>query len=423
MNTKNENSLLTEEMYNELLKKGESIRKSLEEESMKYDGTEMVDKKIELSDEEIDAITKTLKESTSEDVNHLREINEAPYPNNVLNKPELIEAEVLVETNPITGEQIILGPADMKKENDVTVDNILDETDQDLLDSVTIREETYQKLNEFGLTEEEAKQFGSVILRRLQGEKFKIYKELPEKIKGMVRSMCGSNNINHLQACSEIVVDQFVSELKIEQEFVDFQDSLKKELGNLDMMNMYEEYLKETMGEKLLKKADEIEETHPEKAKVLREISEAFEDSYKFITMRKALNENWKEARRLDKEVKKYDRYCTEFNYKYKNSKFKITDIRLVAHTLDRALKDFNVTIPEIKKFVVLFCRLTRNMDSNNVVEHSYMYYTIKNILDLDYLKIDSDAYNTIKENVYKVICFIRRNAEIEYSFIKKDNK
>lgn len=374
-----------------------------------------------ITEEQIDEVAKVLEENVSEDIKHLREINDAPFPHNTINKPELVEAEALVEINPITGEQTVIGTASSKSENDVTISDIVDGTDSEILNNTTIKEETYSKLNEYGLTNEETEQFASVMLRRLEGEKFSIYKELPGKIKGMVRSMCGSNNINQLQACSEIVVDQFISELKIEQEFVDFQDSLKKEIGGLDMMNIYDEYLKETMEDKLIEKANELEATEPEKAKTLREISEAFKDSYEFTTLKKSLNENWKEARRLDKEIKKYDRYCTEFNYKYKESKFKINDIKLVAHTLERALRDdYYVPVSDIKKFVVLFCRITRNMTPDNIVEHSYMYYTIKNILALDYMKIDSEAYENTLENVHKVICFIQRNANIESINLKK---
>ena len=373
-----------------------------------------------MTEEQINEVAEVLKENISEDVKHLREINDAPFPHNTINKPELIEAEALVEINPVTGEQTVIGPASSKSENDVTISDIVDGKDEDILADTTIKEETYSKLNEYGLTNEETEQFTSAILRRLQGEKFSIYKELPMKIKNMVRGMCGSNNINQLQACSEIVVDQFISELKIEQEFVDFQDSLKKEIGGLDMMNIYDEYLKETMEDKLIAKANELEATEPEKAKTLREISEAYKDSYEFTTMIKALEENWKEARRLDKEIKKYDRYCVEFNYKYKNSKFKINDITLVAHSLDRALKDYSVSISEIKKFVVLFCRITRNMSPDNIVEHSYMYYTIKNILALDYMKIDSEAYNKTVKAVRRVISLINWKHDSELDNLSK---
>ena len=394
------------------LEQDKYFEKTLKEES----GKNEMEEKITMTEEQINEVAKVLKENISEDVKHLREINDAPFPHNTINKPELVETEALVEINPVTGEQTVIGPASSRSENDVTISDIVDGKDEDILNDVTIKEETYSKLNEYGLTNEETEQFTSVILRRLQGEKFSIYKELPMKIKNMVRGMCGSNNINQLQACSEIVVDQFISELKIEQEFVDFQDSLKKEIGGLDMMNIYDEYLKETMEDKLIAKANELEATEPEKAKTLREISEAYKDSYEFTTMIKALEENWKEARRLDKEIKKYDRYCTEFNYKYKDSKFKINDIKLVAHSLDRAMKDYSVYMSDIKKFVVLFCRITRNMRPDNIVEHSYMYYTIKNILALDYMKIESEAYTKTVESVLNVMNLIdaKKREELE---------
>lgn len=408
-----------ENQVNKLLDYQRILQDEYLKNSLKEKEKSEMDEKITMTEEQINEVTRVLQENISDDVKHLREINDAPFPHNTINKPELVEAEALVEINPVTGEQTVIGLASSKSENDVTISDIVDGTDEEMLESIAIKEETYSKLNQYGLTNEETEQFTSVILRRLQGEKFSIYKELPMKIKNIVRSMCGSNNINQLQACSEIVVDQFISELKIEQEFVDFQDSLKKEIGGLDMMNIYDEYQKETMG-KLLEKADEIEASEPEKAKTLREIYDAFEDSYNFTTMVKAIHENWKEARRLDKEIKKYDRYCVEFNYKYKNSKFKINDITLVAHSLDRALKDYSVSISEIKKFVVLFCRITRNMSPDNIVEHSYMYYTIKNILALDYMKIDSEAYNKTVKAIRRVISLINWKHDSELDNLSK---
>lgn len=376
----------------------------------------------QLTDSQIEELVDTLKESVSEDVKNLREINNRTYPVNTINKPELMEGEVLMEINAKTGENKIIGSAsEVLSNNTVTVDNIIDGTDEELLDSVTIKEETYSKLNELGMSEEDAIILTKLITRRLNKEKFSIYKELPNSIKNMVRSMCGSNNINQLQACSEMVLDQFISELKIEQEFIDFQKTLKKEMDIPNLVDMYGEYLKESMEVKLIEKANQIQETDPEKAKILLEISAAYSDSYTFARQLKAFANNDKECRRLDKEVKKYNRYCTEFNYKYKDTKFKINDIKLMEPTLRRVFED-SVYNSYIKEFIILFCRICRNLDANNVVEHSFMYYTIKNILSLDYLDIHSDMYSTIKNNIEIVLKIIEDKHKLEMSRIAKQS-
>lgn len=376
----------------------------------------------QLTDSQIEELVNTLKESVSEDVKNLREINNSTYPLNTINKPELMEGEVLMEIDAKTGENKIIGSAsEVLSDNGVTVDNIIDGTDEDLLDSVTIKDETYDKLNEMGISEEDAILLTKLITRRLNKEKFSIYKELPNSIKNMVRSMCGSNNINQLQACSEIVLDQFISELKIEQEFIDFQETLKKEMDIPNLVDMYGEYLRESMEVKLIEKANQIQETDPEKAKILLEISAAYSDSYTFARQLKAFANNDKECRRLDKEIKKYDRYCTEFNYKYKDTKFKINDIKLVEPTLRRVFED-SIYNSYIKEFIILFCRICRNLDANNVVEHSFMYYTIKNILSLDYLDIHSDMYSTIKNNIEMVLKAIEDKHNSEISSITKQS-
>jgi hypothetical protein len=90
-------------------------------------------------------------------------------------------------------------------------------------------------------------------------------------------------------------------------------------------------------------------------------------------------------------DIEKYDKVVREFNYKYINSKLNInlaSDLVLCIPrhlaTSSRKISPDKITPQTVVAFVVAFCKYCSNFSSENVVEHTFMYYFIKNILRLD---------------------------------------
>lgn len=362
---------------------------------------EMVKEELELTDEQIEELVSTLhpKEDTVE--------KEIPY--HVLNKGELVKKQVKVSIDPETGMQVIEGIAE-DSQRDISLSDVI--TGEDELKLATITEDTCKELEDLGLTEEETQQLYSLILKYKAKEKFNIYNELPATVRNMVDNIAMSKNPKVLTEVSKNILEFFINQLHMEQEFIDLQESLKKELEIPGVVDMYAEHLIKSMEVDLIKKADEIEEANPDKAKQLRQVSATFSDTYKFTLQRLELASNPKIVKKLNKDLKKFNRHCMEFNYKYQNSKFKITDVSLLVNCLERHLGE-DISTDDIKKFVLLFTNITRNMSDKNIIEHTFMYYTIKNILTIEHLQKDNEFYINMIKNITDVINEIKKTEEV----------
>lgn len=367
---------------------------------------EMIKEELELTDEQVEEIVATLHPKTEEAETVETEGDGVPY--NVLNKGNLIKTQVKVSIDPETGMQMVEGVAENENKKDISLSDVLDGEDE--LKLATITEDTCKELEDLGLSEEDTQKLYSIILRYKAKEKFNIYNELPTTIKNMVDNLAMSKNPRVLSEVSKNILEFFINQLHMEQEFIDLQESLKKELDIPGVVDMYAEHLIKSMEVDLIKKAEEIEATDPEKAKQLRHVSTTFTDTYKFTLQKLELDNNPKIVKKINKDLKKFNRHCMEFNYKYQNSKFKITDVSLLVNCLSRHLGE-DISVEDIKKFVLLFTNICRNMSDKNIIEHTFMYYTIKNILTIEHLQKDNEFYTNMISDITDII---NRIKEIE---------
>lgn len=359
-----------------------------------------------MTDEQVDELTNYLSENVSDKNKVLREMEEKAlteeekFPFNVLNKGDLREGSAKITVNPKTGEHVILGPAE---ESPVTV-NIENFEDKNILESV--KEETItNSLKEFGLTDEDALQFTKVLLKHNRKEKFNVLKELPESVISIARTMAQTNNTRDVATTARFLMDYISREIRIDQEYIDLQDTIKQELSNIpEFTDQYADYLKEKMEDDLLQKADLLEkEGKIDKAEVLRKVSKAFTDSYKMDRLIEAINNG--EIRRLDKKVKRINNLMRDFNYKYKESRFMINDIGLIENILIRKV---DISMEDALLIIACICEYTKNMSPEVPEEHAFMYYTIKNILSLDYITSRSDFQTELKQNIIKLLKVIK---------------
>lgn len=368
----------------------------------KEDLTKIEETKEILTDEQVDELVDYLggqvsdKSAMLRDMQKKAESEEESYPYRVLNRGELKKGQASVKVNTQTGEHVILGPAD-----GAGVDaNIEDYSDKNILE--TVKEETINEgLKEFGLNEEEALQFTKTLLRYNSGEKFNVLKELPTPIRNMAASMAQSNKPNDIAAAAKVIMQFMSKELRMDQEYIDLQEMLKKEISNIpEMGDMYADYLKEKMEDDLLKKADELEKSgDKDKAKLLRSISKTFTDTYKMTSLINAVENG--QIKRLDKKIRKIDNLISSFNFKYKESRFVINDISLIIPVMMRTV---GISLEEAQMIVACICEYTKNMSPEIPEEHTFMYYTIKNILSLDYITSHTEFQSELKNNIMKLV-------------------
>jgi len=384
-----------------------------------------------LTDEHIEELSKILKDSKTEESKLMERINsiegdvddrnyegipenteDNPYPYNLINK-EVIEAQQYVSVDPVTGvETKINSPELSTKSLTEELENTNIELDPEM---------GKDSLKGFGLSDEEAMKVFDIISRYKAGEKFNIYHELPEKIQNIVRGLNGYNMAT-INATARDLLNHFINEMESDKAFVDLQVSISNELKQINISQMYNDELKQNMEVELPKKADELEAAGEiEKANTLRAISETFIDSYTLKTVLHELNNNQSIRKKIRKDLSRYKRFVNEFNYKYLKSKFKIKDIKLLEKVLPKVLKNEGITVDDVKKFIIVICKVTKNMSPENIIEHTFMYYTIQNLLMLQYVDLDvSEFGKQIYDNVVQAIKLMKEVETNECNISKK---
>lgn len=377
-----------------------TLEEQKEKELMENIQERIVEKEVEelketMTDDDIEELVKTLHPVTEPIADE-----ETPehFPYAVINREGMMaKGEALVEIDPETGMHKIIGVANQG--NSASFSDIIDGVDQEKMNKPD--EETVKNLGDLGLPDDQAMQLYNLMLRYKAGEKFNIYNEFPPAVKDMVHNISNTKNPKVITNLSKGLLEFFINQLNIEQEFIDLQDSIKKELDMPGMVDMYAEHLVESMEIDLLKKADELQESHPEKAEQLRMISNKFTHSYTYDSLHLELDSNPKIVKKINKELKKFNRACRDFNFKYQNSKFKINDVSLLVNTITRQL---SCSEEDAKKFVLLFTNVCREMTSDNIIEHTFMYYTIKNILVIDHMEKENEFSKKVLNNIREVI-------------------
>lgn len=366
-----------------------------------------------LTDEDVELIAKELGDGASETTKHLREImaegenDDKDYGYNVLNK-KVGKVLANVEIDPNTGEKRILNVVDEVKDNGISVEDIAYGDDIKKLSEIS-QDKMKESLVGMDMSDEEALQVIDILRRYEDGETIK-YEELPKFIAQMVDSLRGTSGENGVKLTTKTIINDVLhllkNQLQMDNEIIEFQEVLQKELKIPEMINMYNKETDALMYDKLYELAEAREQEEPEKAQELRNIADNYKDAKTYKTIKELVDTNAKVTRKLDREVKRFKQYIRDFHYKYeKNTRFKIDSLELVLKVLVRHTK---LSEEQCIKFLIMFCRIALNMTPNNVADHTYMYYTLKTITMLDAFGNTEDEYylsvvNTLTDIITKL--------------------
>lgn len=388
------NKDITKENVEEINKLTKSLSPSIKEKS------DLINKK-NLSDKEVDRLFEIVGDECSDeekaDAKLIQDIKEQD------NKGEGLTAEEAdIDIDPISGEMKV-GEKAIKKENIALTD-----INKDSLEAQEFTKDAKAIVGS-DLSSDDSMQLLNVIGRFERHEKFSVYNALPESVKASIRQMAKTSNIQILQGISKEILKEFIKTLKINKEYIDFQESLKNELKIPNLSDMYADYLRDLIENKLAAKADRIAARAPGKARVLRLIIEGFRDSYTMNRELEFLNSHSSNMmdKMLKKRIKKFDHLIDEINHKYKDTKLVINDIRDAMFVLGKVL-DKKYTDKDIEKFIAVYYYVTRNYIPEHLGEHSFMNYTISNIKNLQYGDLTTDFNQNLLNNIYKVLDKIR---------------
>ena len=147
------------------------------------------------------------------------------------------------------------------------------------------------------------------------------------------------------------------------------------------------------------------EEGNEESAQKVEKFLEIYNDVYSLDSYKEAWKSGKIKVKKFD--IEKFDRNIASFNMKYEKSKNTIPNLDQAYPILRTALPEETSDI-KIKKFIVGFVKYTMNMDPNNIEDHAYMYYFVKNIVHSNkYDKANEDEityYNHVIENINNFI-------------------
>ncbi len=360
-------------------------------------------KKMILTEENIDELVEVLSENVNDDIQMLRNLpsNQGVETNTDDIIAELVPMEAVMTVNPNNGEFVPKNLNDeISQDADVNISDIAADESFNLKD-VDITEQMIAENKEFGdLSDDDSKALFDIIMRYRKGEKFSIYNAFPDSIKSIANKIAYQMNGNK-NSVAKMILEQFITDMQLDKAFIEFNDAIMKELKLPGLTEIYSDHRQEIMEVKLLESADKIESEYPEKAKLLREISAMYTETYKMNILKNALSN--RKNRQFLKDIKNYEKVCRDFNIKYEKSRFKINNVLMLAPILNRKLPNI-YTQEDIMKFVMLFCRECYLKDPNEVLDHVFMYYTIQNILMLDYV-VDSDESTPFLKQLLSNIC------------------
>ena len=269
-------------------------------------------------------------------------------------------------------------------------------------------------LNEHFGEIEDLDKVSEIITRRANGEVFDIYKELPQSMKNIVdaeavkypdyrtvRKMIADMLVNQLadevKKNAGMDMDDFMRDIK--KDIMSFSDELSRDTAKLSIDMMADNL--ESVNLAITKATEENDQ---EKLKRFTDIKQGMLDADNL----EKFKEFCKRVKIKKFDIEKPSKWYRDFLRKYENHKYNIYDISDCESILSRHFDDYsrrNIAL------LIAFCKYCMNFSPDNIYEHTFMYYFIKNIVILDRLKprgmfldIDNDKeiyyhiYDNIKE-------------------------
>lgn len=392
-----------------------------------------------LTEEQVEAINKVL-EDNAENSEELKMIKDLPSNNNVevSNSDETGELKIAnTILDPNTGESKIVSTEDFDETvDDTTFEQLVADVESGKIkvesdDSPITEEELKNNIDTFGaddkfnLSDEAMQQLLVVANRRMNKEEFNVYKEFPKEIQDMIMNTIGLPNVDGSpiittnesravrNAMAEQLLDEFILKISFERARVDL---------NKEIEGVFKEGVKDI--------AEYTVGYTQERNAAYREYAEGLEDEEKKTKLLETLDvidsayslDDLKEFAKTCK-IKKYDieepkNYFRDFLGKYQNSTYNIYDIKLTLPILERHIVDNEkYNNADVIAFLVCFCKYIKNFKVENILEHSFMYYVIYNIVLID--SNTSEKTKEVSDKFIENIKIVMDNLKERNTFLK----
>ena len=401
----------------------------------------MNEEKTYLTDEQLDVLASTLEEERNSTVEDAKNVT--------VDENAELESESVTLKDGSNASDIMVKTVDTMpaKEGvslfDLDSDDIIEAAKNSNYDITQVDEKTKEMLTkELDLSDDDVFRLVETLSKMKTDKGFNVYAGLPEKIRAMVRTMAstlglGPKEYNNI---SKAVMNELVADANIDSAFVDLENALNEALNIPSIIDLYSDHMKTVMEVNLPQMIENIKDEEPEKAELLTRVSDAFKKGYTFEVAKEKYENTTslrKAVRREDKVIK---RCLNEFNFKNEKSNFKFNDATEIPEVLHHILieepmmildeykdnkdnipkhvkkiLDMNITSSDIDKFAVLITKSCEDLNPRDIVDASYMYYLIKNIVVLKHTQeAKTDFAVELIINICDTIAYLR-NKEAEF--------
>ena len=257
---------------------------------------------------------------------------------------------------------------------------------------------------EYGLSTEEANEVLKLIseYNTTNVNVTGLYDKLPEKLKEITNGIVTESKLSGQRIskdnAAKFIIDSFINDI----DFDNILDEYNREMNQIIAESNKEfQYIMKDSFDEIFERIDEIEAEDPEKAKTVRAIKSAFNDACNYSRLLDYLDHI--SAKKLNKFLNRYDEECIYFNKKVNTTDIKVPNITLLYPIIKQVLSGF--TESQIKKFIIVICKSSYNLNMDNIVDVSYIYRLINNIVSFKYTNdFESDFGKEIFGNITVVI-------------------
>ena len=368
-----------------------------------------------LTDDQIKSISDTL-DSVVEESEDLKNIRQFPSNNGIEENTEKEEGTykmMNVVVDPITGENKVTGQADENTSNK-SYEQICEDINSGTLTAFDSEEDKPEPLtadaiksyfsdndevsklilNEDGeIDDETILKLLDICNRRMSGEKFNVYRELPPSIQNLIKSSMGAatipvNNSNQCKAVrnklAEDLIDEFISNISIDKIQKDLNQEIEELFANgtgeiADSIIGYTTERNAAYREAAYKIEDE------DKRNKMIEVLDNIDEAYNLSSLKEYCTKCKVKHIEIEKAGQKTN-VIDSFLNKYNDNIYNIYNIYSAETVLNRTFtkQDSDYNEKDVRAFFIAFCKQCMNYNPSDVNQHAYMYYVLYNIMLID---------------------------------------
>ncbi len=251
-----------------------------------------------------------------------------------------------------------------------------------------------------------------VMNRYKSGEKFNVFEALPDSLKQAISAEAMSVGADKatINFFAKSFINDLVNNTYLDKEIKDFNKELKEVLAPMNniagtIMDEYSDEVYHKFTDNLEDKANEIQDTDPDKADELRKVSKAFNDAITLSRVHDVIDKTPSIINKAYKEARdSWNKFCDNYNKKISLVNPSPRPISYYEAGLTSSGVFTGYPDGYLRTVIVLVANSVSNaIDENTLTEHVYAYYASNAMYTIAFTANNSEV-NTIVTNALNSI-------------------